>query len=121
MSDPVNTMENVSTNPPDLSSNDDIPTLERRDSETGANFKRSIYALPVEVQVVIGTATLTISDLLRLKPDQVLELNKTIDEPVDLCIDNRIIARGELVETEPGNGSLGLKITQIVDISEDLL
>lgn len=100
---------------------DEIPTVERRDMESGANYKRSIYALPVEVQVVIGTAMMTISDLLRLEAEQIIELDKTINDPVDLCIDNRIIARGELVEIEPLGGALGLKITQIVDISEDLL
>jgi flagellar motor switch protein FliN/FliY len=121
MSDPVDKVDKAKNQKAADRLTEEIPTLERRDTETGANYKRSIYALPVEVQVVIGTATLTISDLLRLEVDQILELDKTVNDPVDLCIDNRVIARGELVETEPGSGALALKITQIVDISEDLL
>ena len=99
----------------------DIPLSERRNTEKGATYKRSIYALPVNVQVVIGTARPTIAELLKLKNDSILEMDKAINDPVDLCIDNRIIARGELVETDPISGSLGLKITEIVDIAEDVL
>lgn len=102
-------------------SEDDIPFAERRDGDTGSQYKRSIYALPVTVQVVIGTARPTIADLLRLKPDSLLDLDKSIDDLVDLCIDNRVIARGELIETDPATGAIGLKITEIVDISEDML
>ncbi len=100
---------------------EDVPYAERRDHDTGSQYKRSIYALPVTVQVVIGTARPTIADLLRLKPDSLLDLDKSIDDLVDLCIDNRVIARGELVETDPSTGAIGLKITEIVDISEDML
>lgn len=99
----------------------DIPVSERRDSDKGATYKRSIYALPVNVQVVIGTARPTIAELLKLKNDSILEMDKAINDPVDLCIDNRIIARGELVETDAITGNLGLKITEIVDIAEDVL
>ena len=99
----------------------DIPMAERRDEQSGATYKRSIYALPVKVQMVIGTARPTIADLLRLKAGSVLELDKSISDPVDVCIDNRVIARGELIETDVATGEIGLKITEIVDISEDLL
>jgi len=104
-----------------VASEDDIPFAERRDADIGAQYKRSIYALPVTVQVVIGTARPTIADLLKLKPDSLLDLDKSIDDLVDLCIDNRVIARGELIETDPATGAIGLKITEIVDISEDIL
>lgn len=100
---------------------DEIPMAERRDDTMGANYKRSIYALPVTVQMVVGTARPTIAELLKLKAGSVLEMDKTINDPVDLCIDNRVIARGELIETDVANGEIGLKITEIVDISEDLL
>ena len=99
----------------------DIPMAERRDGQEGATYKRSIYALPVTVQIVIGTARPTIAELLKLKKDSVLEMDKSINDPVDVCIDNRVIARGELIETDVATGEIGLKITEIVDISEDLL
>lgn len=99
----------------------DIPMAERRDDQFGATYKRSIYALPVKVQMVIGTARPTIAELLKLKSGSVLEMDKTISDPVDVCIDNRVIARGELIETDVATGEIGLKITEIVDISEDIL
>jgi flagellar motor switch protein FliN/FliY len=99
----------------------EIPMAERRDDQFGATYKRSIYALPVKVQMVIGTARPTIAELLKLKSGSVLEMDKTISDPVDVCIDNRVIARGELIETDVATGEIGLKITEIVDISEDIL
>ncbi len=99
----------------------DIPEAERRNTEDSAGYKRSIYALPVSVQVVIGTARPTIAELLQMKEDSLLQLDSKIEDPVDLCINNRVIARGELIETDPATGSIGIKLTQIVDISEDML
>jgi len=99
----------------------EIPMAERRDEADGAVYKRSIFALPVSVQVVIGTARPTIAELLQLKQDSLIKLDSKIDDPVDLCIDNRVIARGELVETDPATGGIGVKLTEIVDISEDII
>lgn len=99
----------------------EIPDGERRNNEETAGYKRSIYALPVSVQVVIGTARPTIAELLQMKEDSLLQLDSKIEDPVDLCINNRVIARGELIETDPATGSIGVKLTQIVDISEDML
>lgn len=98
-----------------------VDVTERRDDSEGATYKRSIYALPVSVQVVIGTARPTIAELLQMQEDSLLQLDSKIEDPVDLCINDRVIARGELIETDPETGSIGVKLTQIVDISEDML
>jgi len=97
------------------------PLNERRDDAEGSQYKRSIYALPVDLQVVIGTARPTIAELLKMKAGSLLALGSKIEDPVDLCIDNRVIARGELVETDPATGGIGVRLTEIVDISEDML
>ena len=102
------------------SSLDPMPN-ERRDSAEGAQYKRSIYALPVTMQVVIGSARPTIAELLQMKDGTLLTLNSKVDDPVDLCIGGRVIARGELVETDPATGAIGVRLTEIVDISEDIL
>lgn len=99
----------------------EVPLHERRNNEDGALYKRSIYALPINVQMVIGTARPKIAELLQLTEGSVLRLDKTIEEPVDICVDNRVIARGELIETDASLGELGLRITEIVDIAEDML
>ncbi len=100
---------------------DTVPEAERRSNEESAVYKRSIYALPVSVQVVIGTARPTIAELLQMKEDSLLKLDSKIEDPVDLCINDRVIARGELIETDPATGAIGVRLTQIVDISEDML
>lgn len=105
----------------DMNGKQEIPEAERRDNTDGAVYKRSIYALPVSVQVVIGTARPTIAELLQMKEESLLQLDSKINDPVDLCINDRVIARGELVETDPETGTIGVKLTQIVDISEDML
>lgn len=94
---------------------------ERRDDGERSQYKRSIYALPVTMQVVIGSARPTIAELLQMKDGTLLTLNSKVDDPVDLCINNRVIARGELVETDPATGAIGVRLTEIVDISEDIL
>ena len=99
----------------------EAPVMERRGEAPENQYKRSIYSIPVNVQVTIGTARPTISELLQMKRDSLIQLSSKIDDPVELCIDNRVIARGELVEAEGGDGMLGVKLTEIVDISEDAL
>lgn len=111
--------------PPKSKEKKEPPVMERRDTTDGAQYKRSIYALPVTLDVVIGTARPTVMDLLNFKEGTQLTLDKKLEDPVDLCVDGRIIARGELVEIAPDasnpTGGIGVKIVQIVDVSEDQL
>ncbi len=99
----------------------ETPVQERRDQEGGNQYKRSIYALSVNVQVVIGTAQPTIGELLQMKRDSLITLDCKLEDPVDLVINNRVIARGELIETNPETGEIGVQLTEIVDVSEDML
>jgi flagellar motor switch protein FliN/FliY len=52
-----------------------------------------------------------VSEILDLQPESIVPLTSHIEDPVDLTIDNKVIAKGELVETE--DGALGVKITEI--------
>lgn len=99
----------------------DAQTQERRDMDGANQYKRSIYALSVNVQVVIGTAQPTIGELLQMKRDSLITLDCKLEDPVDLVINNRVIARGELIETDPSTGEIGVQLTEIVDVSEDTL
>lgn len=99
----------------------DTPVQERRDMDGANQYKRSIYALSVNVQVVIGTAQPTIGELLQMKRDSLITLDCKLEDPVDLVINNRVIARGELIETDPATGEIGVQLTEIVDVSEDML
>ena len=90
---------------------------DRRDSSGRNAFRRSIYSVPVTVTVSIGTKRLSVSEILELQPESIVALTSRIDDPVDLCIDNKLIARGELVET--GDGTIAVKIIEIIERTPD--
>ncbi len=69
--------------------------------------------VPVEVTVSVGTAHPMIRDLLRLRAEDVLSLDRRIDDPVELRIGDRLIARGELFDSN-GSGQLCVRLTEIV-------
>ena len=87
--------------------------IEQDEALPGAKVYRCIYNVPVNVIVSIGQKRLTVSEILDLKPDSVIALAARIEDPVSLSVDNRLIARGELIETE--EGGLGVKITEIAE------
>lgn len=76
---------------------------------------QNVMSIPVSITVSVGTARLTIDELLSLKADSVLNLDAAIDDPVYLLIGERRIARGSLVETESNPPTLGVKITSVID------
>jgi len=90
---------------------------EHRDSSARNGFKRSIYSVPVTVTVSIGSKRLSVSEILELQPESIVALTSRIDDPVDLCIDNKVIAKGELVET--GDGTIAVKIIEIIERTPD--
>ena len=93
--------------------------VDRRDDSDANKYRRSIFDVQVTLTVSIGQARLSVSDILELRPESVVPLTSRIDDPVELAIDNKIIARGELVETE--DGSLGVKITELEEQADDAL
>lgn len=84
---------------------------------TGANVRRidSIMRIPVVVQVVVGSATLPVSSLLKLGRGAVIPLDHRVGEPVDIVVNNRIIARGEVVVVEEDGARFGVSLTEICD------
>ena len=93
--------------------------VDRRDDSDANKYRRSIFDVQVLLTVSIGQARLSVSDILELRPESVVPLTSRIDDPVELAIDNKIIARGELVETE--DGSLGVKITELEEQAGDAI
>ncbi|MEQ8557483.1 MAG: FliM/FliN family flagellar motor switch protein [Henriciella sp.] len=91
--------------------------LDRRDTSAANQFRRSIYSVPVTVTVSIGQKRLSVSEILDLGPDSVIALTSRIEDPVSLTVDNKLIARGELIEID--EGGLGVKITEIVEEGEE--
>lgn len=70
--------------------------------------------VPVEITVSVGKARPRIRELLDLAPDAVLALDRNIDDPVELYVGQRLIARGVLEETdEDGSGRLAVRLTEV--------
>ncbi|MEM8787760.1 MAG: FliM/FliN family flagellar motor switch protein [Pseudomonadota bacterium] len=74
--------------------------------------------VPIEVMVSVGKARPLVADLVRLRRDSVVTLNSKIDDPVELYVGERLIARGELQEMDDGTGRLGVRLTEVADLSK---
>ncbi|MBL8918623.1 MAG: flagellar motor switch protein FliN [Myxococcaceae bacterium] len=71
--------------------------------------------VPLEVTVQLGRTRMTINELLSLGPGSVVELDKVAGEPLDIIINDRLVARGEAVVI---NDKFGVRITDIVSRAE---
>ena len=77
-------------------------------------------AVPIEITISVGRARMQLRELLALRRDAVLALDRRIEDPVELFVGDRLIARGELVETEvDGTTRLAVRLTEIVDRSQE--
>ena len=72
--------------------------------------------VPIEITISVGHARPAVSELLRLQTDSVLPLDRRIDDPVELYIGDRLIARGQLEEMDGDDaGRLAVRLTEVAD------
>lgn len=71
----------------------------------------AVYDVPVSVQAVLGRSRMQVSSLLRLTHGSVIELDRTVGEPIDIYVNDRLVARGEVVVVD---GRLGVTMTEII-------
>lgn len=73
--------------------------------------------VPIEITISVGKARPLIRDLLRLGPDAVLALDRKVDDPVELYVGDRLIARGELQELDGDQaGQLAVRLTEVANL-----
>ena len=82
------------------------------DVETNLNF---VMDIPLTVTVELGHTTMLIEDLLQLGPGSVVELSKLAGEPMEVIINERLVARGEVVVV---NEKFGVRLTDIISPME---
>ena len=82
----------------------------------GADLGR-VVDVPVELAVEIGRTTMTIGETLSLAPGSIVSLNRLAGEPVDLLVNGKIIAQGEVVVIDE---EFGMRITDIVSTQQRL-
>jgi flagellar motor switch protein FliN/FliY len=71
----------------------------------------AVYDIPVQVSAVLGRANMQVSQLLKLGRGAVVELDRKVGEAVDIYVNNRLVARGEVVVVDE---RLGVTMTEIV-------
>jgi len=77
--------------------------------------------VPIEITISVGKAHPKIKELLQLEQDAVLQLDRRIEDPVELYVGDRLIARGELQELEGDQeGQLAVRLTEVVDLQDGL-
>jgi flagellar motor switch protein FliN/FliY len=81
-------------------------------SPRGARELEAVYDIPVTVSAVLGKATMQVSQLLKLGRGAVVELDRKLGEAIDIYVNNRLVARGEVVMVD--DSRLGVTMTEIV-------
>jgi len=70
-----------------------------------------VFDVPVIVTAVLGNSRMPIGDLLKLAPGAILELDRRVGEAIDILVNNRLVARGEVVLVDE---RLGVTMTEII-------
>jgi flagellar motor switch protein FliN/FliY len=84
----------------------DVPDVPR-----SAKDLEAVYDIPVQVSAVLGKSTMEVARLLRLGKGAVVELDRKVGEPIDIYVNNRLVARGEVVVLDD---RLGITMTEII-------
>ena len=80
---------------------------------TNAQELEAVYDIPVQVQAVLGRANMPVSQLLKLGRGAVVELDRKVGEAIDIYVNNRLVARGEVVVVDD---RLGVTMTEIIKV-----
>lgn len=98
--------ENSNEVPVDTLNPSEVEEIEARPIE-------AVYDVPVVVSVVLGNAKMLVSDLLKLSRGSVVELDRRIGETVDIYVNNRLVAKGEVVSVDD---KIAITMTDVMKI-----
>ena len=102
MSDEPLVLQELEATPPDL------PT---EVEDKIATDLAPVFDVPVNISAVLGKASMTVAQLLQLNQGSVLELDRKVGEAIDIYVNNRLVARGEVVIVDD---RLGVTMTEII-------
>ena len=88
-----------------------IGTLDAPVATKSAADLEQVFDVPVTVSAVLGSSRMPVGDLLKLAPGAVLELDRKVGEAIDIFVNNRLVARGEVVLVDE---RLGVTMTEII-------
>ena len=95
-------LDELAPNPP--------PTVSDVGERSAANLA-AVYDVPINIQAVLGRANLEVASLLRLSRGSVIELDRKVGEAIDIYVNDRLVARGEVVVVDE---RLGVTMTEII-------
>lgn len=101
--------------PPDVQPAQFAPLPQHQVSQTGPNNIDLLLDVPLEITVELGRTTMLVKDILELGTGSVIELDKLAGEPVEIMVNNKLIAKGEVVIIDE---NFGVRITKIISPEE---
>ena len=88
-----------------------VPAGDTEDPTKTAADLAPVFDVPVHIQAVLGKTSIDVASLLRLTSGSVLELDRKVGEAIDIYVNSRLVARGEVVVVED---RLGVTMTEII-------
>jgi flagellar motor switch protein FliN/FliY len=104
----------MSPNNSDLSFEEMAASIQNTEPETGertAADLEAVFDVPVRISVVLGRARMPVANLLRMDIGTVVELDRQVGEAIEIFVNDRLVARGEIVLVE---NRLGVTMTEII-------
>jgi flagellar motor switch protein FliN/FliY len=98
-------------NAADQTMSEDIGYHDDEQTSRAAADLEAVFDVPVQVSAVLGRSRMDVGELLKLAPGTVLELDRRVGEAIDIYVNNRLVARGEVVLVED---KLGVTMTEII-------
>ncbi len=95
---------------------EDAEIVEEPDAESNtrqASELKAVFDVPVHISAVLGRTNMEVNELLKLKDGDILELDRKVGEAIDIYVNNRLVARGEVVVVED---KLGVTMTEIIKV-----
>lgn len=103
-------LDNPNATPEDpMDTLEDEPNLSKHKVTT--HDLEAVYTIPINVKAVLGEARMEVNQLLKLGRGAVVELDRKVGEPIDIYVNNRLVARGEVVIVDD---RLGVTMTEII-------
>ena len=96
---------------------DDKDKEKAKDKEDNVELTlEALYDVPVQVSVVLGSTKMPLNSILKLGRGAVIELERTVGEPIDVFVNNKIVAKGEIVIVEE---KIGVTLTEVIAGEKD--
>jgi len=111
MSDPAPPLEDFGAETALATLDQPVPQQAEQVDEKSAADLAPVFDVPVHISAVLGKANMSVAQLLKLGAGSVLELDRRVGEAIDIYVNNRLVARGEVVVVDE---RLGVTMTEII-------